>query len=192
MPEERESLNVTTPSTGVPIYRITLVRESTVGESSSSPVRKSAEAAEVLRPIFTGLDREQFVVLMLDAQHRPIAINVVSVGSLTASIVHPRLCFAKHNLGYVAAPFMWSSAHRTPDFLQRVPFRRNISWPAWRRNASKEADYARQAIRNRICRRPAQSRAIRCCARAISEHRVQRPRLIPGRRSSGYRSTYVA
>ena len=74
----------------------------------------------------------------------------------------PAMAGLKTSLGYVAAPFMWSSAHRTPDFLQRVPFRRNISWPAWRRNASKEADYARQAIRNRICRRPAQSRAIRC------------------------------
>jgi hypothetical protein len=39
-----------------------------------------------------------------------IGIGVVSIGSLTASIVHPRLCFAKHNRGYVAAAVMWRSA----------------------------------------------------------------------------------
>ena len=83
-----------------------------MGESSSSPVRKSAEAAEVLRPIFTGLDRGQFVVLMLDAQHRPIAINVVSVGSLTASIVHPREAFKAAILANAAAVIV---AHNHPS-----------------------------------------------------------------------------
>ena len=30
---------------------------------------------------------------MLDAQHRPLGTNVVSIGSFTASIVHPREVF---------------------------------------------------------------------------------------------------
>ena len=33
------------------------------------------------------------MVLLLDTKHRPIGVNIVSVGSLTASIVHPREVF---------------------------------------------------------------------------------------------------
>jgi DNA repair protein RadC len=78
---------------GVAVYRVALVRESVIGESHSTPVRKSSEAAKVLRPLFENLDREQFVVLLLDAQHKPIGVNIVSVGSLNASIVHPKEAF---------------------------------------------------------------------------------------------------
>ena len=46
-----------------------------------------------MRPLFDGLDREQFVVVLLNAKHRPIGAHVVSIGSLTASIVHPRETF---------------------------------------------------------------------------------------------------
>src|SRR5205085_7409354 len=38
-------------------------------------------------------DREHFVILMLDQKNQVIGINTVSIGSLTASIVHPRECF---------------------------------------------------------------------------------------------------
>jgi DNA repair protein RadC len=35
-------------------------------------------------------DREKFVVVCLDTKNQPTAINVCHVGSLNASIVHPR------------------------------------------------------------------------------------------------------
>jgi DNA repair protein RadC len=133
MSESEESLKVSIPVTPandvVPIYRVTLVREPTLLESSRTAIRKSSEAAEVLRPLCAELDREQFVVLMLDAQHRPLGMNVISIGSLTASIVHPRevfkaailsnsaavivahnLCGAPHKLCYVTRRFMCSAA----------------------------------------------------------------------------------
>jgi DNA repair protein RadC len=88
---------------GVPLYRVALVRESRIGESPTTPVRKSSEAAKILRPLFAKLDREQFVVLLLDAQHKPIGINIVSIGSLTASIVHPREAFKAAILANAAA-----------------------------------------------------------------------------------------
>ena len=87
----------------VPVYRVALIREATVIDSPSACVRKSSEAAELLRPLFTGLDREHFVVLMLDAQHRPIGVNVVSIGSLTASVVHARETFKPAILSNSAA-----------------------------------------------------------------------------------------
>ena len=56
-------------------------------------IRDSASAATVLRPLFHGLDREQFLVACLDAKHGIIGVNVVSIGSLSFSIVHPREVF---------------------------------------------------------------------------------------------------
>lgn len=56
-------------------------------------IRDSTRAATILRPLFHGLDREQFLVACLDAKHAIIGVNVVSIGSLTLSIVHPREVF---------------------------------------------------------------------------------------------------
>jgi DNA repair protein RadC len=54
--------------------------------------------------------REHFLVLLLNARHEVIGKETISIGSLNASIVHPRLCVAAHNLGYVATVLMWCSA----------------------------------------------------------------------------------
>lgn len=76
----------------VPRYRVTLVCEHS-GSQSSVPIQTSTGAAALLRPCFEGLDREQFIVCGLDAKHGVIGINVVSIGSLSLSIVHPREVF---------------------------------------------------------------------------------------------------
>ena len=83
--------DLTTPSY-LPRYRICLVAES----RHTGPLvmlHDSTAAAKALRPFFDGLDREQFLVCCLDAKHAIIGVNVVSVGSLTLSIVHPREVF---------------------------------------------------------------------------------------------------
>ena len=56
-------------------------------------IRDSVRAAAILRPLFHGLDREQFLVACLDAKYAIIGVNVVSIGSLSFSIVHPREVF---------------------------------------------------------------------------------------------------
>ncbi len=76
----------------IPRYRVTLVSEG--GHTAPYGVlRDSAAAAVALRPCFTGLDREQFLVCCLDAKNASIGVNIVSIGSLTLSIVHPREVF---------------------------------------------------------------------------------------------------
>ncbi len=76
----------------VPRYRISLVREP--GYTAPSRLINDSHSAEVaLRPLFQGLDREQFAVCCLDAKHAIIGVNIVSTGSLTLSIVHPREVF---------------------------------------------------------------------------------------------------
>ena len=44
----------------------------------------------MLSTYLADVDREHFVVLMLDQKNHVIGLHTVSMGSLTASIVHPR------------------------------------------------------------------------------------------------------
>ena len=83
--------HLTAPSF-IPRYTVRLVPDS----RHASPlilIHNSADAATALRPFFTGLDREQFLVACLDAKHAIIGVNIVSLGSLTLSLVHPREVF---------------------------------------------------------------------------------------------------
>ena len=52
---------------------------------------------------FTSLDREEFVIIGLDGKNRTMFFNSVSVGSLSASIVHPREVFKMAILGNAAS-----------------------------------------------------------------------------------------
>ena len=94
-----------------PRYRVTLVCE-TVGTASPELIRDSVTALSVFRPCFEHLDREHFVVCGLDAKHRVIGINVVSVGTLTLSIVHAREVFKPLIVMNAAA---WLCAHNHPS-----------------------------------------------------------------------------
>ena len=97
----------------VPRFRITLVCEAS-GSASSAPIQTSTVAAALLRPCFEGLDREQFLVCGLDAKHRIIGINIVSVGSLTLTVVHPREVF-KPLILMNAAAFICAHNHPSSD-----------------------------------------------------------------------------
>jgi DNA repair protein RadC len=97
----------------VPRYRLTLVAESS-GLPPSGPIQTSVAAASLLRPCFEGLDREQFLVCGLDAKHLIIGINIVSIGSLTLAIVHPREVF-KPLILMNAAAFICAHNHPSSD-----------------------------------------------------------------------------
>lgn len=56
-------------------------------------VRRPEDLHPLLRREFHGLDRERFVALYLDTRHRILALETVSIGSLNASLVHPREVF---------------------------------------------------------------------------------------------------
>jgi DNA repair protein RadC len=95
----------------VPRYRVTLIRDNRA-VPPSLPLNTSVAAATVLRPLFAGLDREQFLVCGLDAKHAIIGVNVVSIGSLTLAIVHPREVFKPLILMNAVA---WICAHNHPS-----------------------------------------------------------------------------
>ena len=73
----------------IPIYQVRLVRDGSQ-RAERKKVNAPATAAEVLHEYLAGADREHFVVLLLDTQNQIIGIHTVSVGTLDASLVHPR------------------------------------------------------------------------------------------------------
>jgi DNA repair protein RadC len=56
-------------------------------------VRGPADLHQMLVQTFRGLDRERFLALYLDTRHRVQTVETVSIGSLNASLVHPREVF---------------------------------------------------------------------------------------------------
>jgi DNA repair protein RadC len=86
----------------------TMIREAVVRYRGSrrriaQAIRSAADVARFIRGVVGGDAREHFVVLMLDSRHRPIAYQVVSIGTATASLVHPREVFqAAVGIGAVA------------------------------------------------------------------------------------------
>lgn len=60
-----------------------------------TPIQSSADAARLLVPVLRLQRKEVFAVLCLDTKGRARAVRQVSVGSLNASIVHPREVFAE-------------------------------------------------------------------------------------------------
>lgn len=56
-------------------------------------IRSPQDAADIVMDEMSLLDREHFVILMLNTKHAVIAKKVVSIGHLNASLVHPRELF---------------------------------------------------------------------------------------------------
>jgi DNA repair protein RadC len=97
----------------VPIYRVTLVRESSI-TAPAPRLRGAQQAAELLRQYLGAVDREHFVVVLLDRKNAPIGINTISIGSLTASLVHMREVFKPAILAN-AASFICCHNHPSSD-----------------------------------------------------------------------------
>jgi len=79
--------------------RRTLVR----GRRERLQVLSSRDVAQLLVPQFGGKAVEQFGVVLLDTKHRVLRTSLLSVGTLDASIVHPREVFREAASGGAAA-----------------------------------------------------------------------------------------
>lgn len=104
---EQMTLLIVEPTTqkkpaSVPIYRVTLVRKGRV-PCYNQQIRSSADASTLLHTYLADVDREFFVLIMLSQKNRVLGIHTVSIGSLTASVVHPRETFKAAILANAAA-----------------------------------------------------------------------------------------
>lgn len=69
--------------------RALAARASRKAETVSTP----EDVVRIVRPLLVGRDREHFLALALNTKNRLLKVIEVSVGSLNASIVHPRELF---------------------------------------------------------------------------------------------------
>ncbi len=79
---------------------------------SREPFRSSRQVHDHLARLWSGETREHFCLLLLDIRHRLIRDCVISIGSLTASIVHPREVFRPAVIHSAAAVIL---AHNHPS-----------------------------------------------------------------------------
>ena len=75
-----------------PIYQVRLVRDGKQ-RLSDRQIGRPAEAACLLQAYLAGVDREHFVVILLDAKLRVIGLNTVSIGTLDSNQVSGREVF---------------------------------------------------------------------------------------------------
>lgn len=80
------------PSKRISIVSIKMVREASVLYDIRK-IGSPKDGVELGKKFLGDADREQLIVCCLDTKNQPTAINVVSVGSLNTSIVHPREVF---------------------------------------------------------------------------------------------------
>lgn len=73
----------------VDIVRLKMVKEKGLLYSNRN-VRSPQDGAEMFREFLGEVDREHFVVMCLNTKNEPTHLNVCHIGSLNASIVHPR------------------------------------------------------------------------------------------------------
>jgi DNA repair protein RadC len=90
---------------------VELVRERSIA-SDQPQFRNSASVATLLQAVLAGADREHCLVVLLDRKNRLIGLNTVSIGSLTAAVVHPREVFKPAILANAASVIV---AHNHPS-----------------------------------------------------------------------------
>ena len=85
------------------MYELKVIRERRPGYAPMARIRDAASVYQAFKQHFAALDREQFVVVLLDGKNQVLGFNVVSVGTLTAALVHPREVFKASILASAAA-----------------------------------------------------------------------------------------
>lgn len=96
--------------------RINIVRLKMVREASllypQRRIRMAKDVVELFLSFLDETDREQFFLLCLNTKNEPTALHTVSIGSLDASIVHPREVFKTAILSNAASVIV---AHNHPS-----------------------------------------------------------------------------
>ena len=80
------------PRKRVSVIRTQMVKERTMLYGTRR-FKTSAEAADAVQEIYKYADREMVVVMALDSKQAPLSIEIVSVGSINASIIDMRSVF---------------------------------------------------------------------------------------------------
>lgn len=112
------------PAKRVDIVSLKLVKESSMlykNYSISSP----EDGYNLLKQFLGEVDREYFIVVCLDTKNQPTAINICHIGSLNASLVHPREVMKLAILSNVASILIGHNhpsgqLDRQPPFIDKI------------------------------------------------------------------------
>lgn len=86
------------------MYELRIVRERRGGYPSPRTSLPDSEAVvRSFRTHFSTLDREQVVAVLLDTKNKPLGFQVVSTGTLNASLIHPRELYKVAVIGNAAS-----------------------------------------------------------------------------------------
>jgi DNA repair protein RadC len=77
----------------IPVYRVELVRDRSLQMEPATKLESATQVASLIRDELLKADREKLLCLMLNSRHALVGMEVVSVGTLTASLAHPREIF---------------------------------------------------------------------------------------------------
>ena len=72
------------------MYELRVVRERRPEYGALETLRDARAVYEAFKERFEKADREEFIAIHLDGRNQVIGFNVVSIGSVTATLVHPR------------------------------------------------------------------------------------------------------
>ena len=74
-------------------YGVQLVKESSTQYPLDKRLSGLTSTKEIAINIYAGMDREMLSVFMLDTKNKIIGYNIISVGCLSKTLVHPREVF---------------------------------------------------------------------------------------------------
>ena len=85
-------------------FRLMLVKDGpAITTGWDRQVRRSQDVADFMAPLAANLDREHFWTVLLNGKNVAVGLNLVSIGSLTAALVHPREFLKALIIGNAAA-----------------------------------------------------------------------------------------
>ena len=97
-------------------YEDTFIREvrATNRMTTTEPfaIHGPDDVAEFVRSILTDNSREHFVALYLDGAHQVVSYSIVSIGTATFSVIHPREVFQR---AILAGAVSMAVAHNHPS-----------------------------------------------------------------------------
>lgn len=76
----------------VDIVSLKLVKESSILYETRK-IRNPYDAFKLVKNFLIDSDREKFIVACLDTKNQPVSIEVVSIGTVNSTMVHPREVF---------------------------------------------------------------------------------------------------
>jgi DNA repair protein RadC len=109
-----QSGSTTASAKYIPVYHVELVRDRLIKVEPRPSIHNPDDVVAILQDELLKADREKLVCLMLNAKNVVIGMDVVSVGSLTSSIAHPREIFKSAILKNAAAIIL-SHGHPSGD-----------------------------------------------------------------------------